>query len=161
MYLGPLSRPKIHPLRSERQHLRGLFTQPRRETVRKVSDIPETGSHETLRCLVRPRFRPIRRPNPRSESRSSPFSDSLYPKSGAYTFQSLRIPHFSCARTAEVGIFGCQRASAENYSFGVADLINIVSSRGFPRQEVLRRCKDDPYDPGAPPSVPFSTPGHM
>src|SRR5215210_1738583 len=47
------------------------------ETVRKVPEVPETGPHETLRCLVRPRFRPIRRPNPRSESRSNPFSDSL------------------------------------------------------------------------------------
>src|SRR5215217_2483391 len=33
MYLGSLSRPKIHPLRPERQPRRGLCTQPRRRVV--------------------------------------------------------------------------------------------------------------------------------
>src|SRR5829696_53735 len=47
-----------------------LFTGVRGETVRKIPEVPETGPYETLRCLVRPRFRSIRRPNPRSESRS-------------------------------------------------------------------------------------------
>ena len=54
-----------------------LFTRVRGETVRKVPEVPETGPHEASQRLVRPCFRPIRRPNPRSESRSNPFSDGL------------------------------------------------------------------------------------
>jgi hypothetical protein len=41
------------------------------------AELQELTGAEAGTRLVRPRFRPIRRPNPHSESRSNPFSDSL------------------------------------------------------------------------------------
>jgi hypothetical protein len=54
-----------------------LFTQPRRETVRKVPEVPETWPLGRLSYAIRPESAPVYRPIRRSERCSHPFSDSL------------------------------------------------------------------------------------